>query len=96
MEVHKDEHAQDVIYYTMTGIILFLGVFVAIVLIKERKVPRTYCEDHEGTVKRHPHKLQKDDDENDTGSDIDIGIPDGCVVIKAKKKSSWETYKLIW
>ena len=44
-ELHKDKEAQDKIYYTMTGMIIFLGVFVGIFIIKDRTIPRTYVED---------------------------------------------------
>ena len=96
LEVHEDEHAQDVIYYIMTALVLVLGLFVSCFLVKDRKIPRNYVKNEEGEVVRHPQKLQVDDDENDTGSDVDIGLPEGTLVIKAKKKNAWENYKLIW
>ena len=71
----------------MTGIVFFLGIFVVVFMVKDRKIPRTYTENEKGEVRRHPEKLQKDDDENDTGSDLDIGMPEGAMMVKAKKKN---------
>ena len=50
-----------------------MGIFVVVTMVKERKVPRNYTKDEKGEIKRHPLKLEKDDDENDTGSDLDYG-----------------------
>ena len=36
MEVQKNEAAQDTVFYTMTGIDLFLGIFVVVFMVKER------------------------------------------------------------
>ena len=80
----------------MIALVTVLGLFTSIFLVKDRKVPRNYVADEKGDLRRHPQKLQVDDDENDTGSDVDLGIPDGCMVVKAKKKNHWENYKLLW
>lgn len=75
------------VFYTMTGIIFFLGMFVVVFMVKDRKIPRNYTKDEDGEVKRFPAKLQKDDDENDTGSDLDLELPPGSMMVKAKNKN---------
>ena len=87
LEVYKDEEASEKIYYITIGIVFFLGIFVIVFMVKDRKVPRNYTVDEDGQERRYPETLQKDDDEHDTGSDIDIGLPEGTYVIKAKKKN---------
>lgn len=96
LELHKDEEMQDKVFFWMTGIVFFLGIFVVVFMVKDRKIPRTYTKDDKGVKRRHPEKLQKDDDENDTGSDIDIGLPDGAYMTKAKNKNVCGQIKLIW
>ena len=96
LEVHKSEAAQDKVFYTMTGLVFFLGIFVVVFMVKDRKIPRNYTEDEDGTTRRFPEKLQKDDDENDTGSDLDIGLPEGAFMVKAKKANMCTQIKLIW
>ena len=65
-------------------------------MVKDRKVPRNYTKDEDGQERRYPEHLQVDDDENDTGSDIDIGLPPGTMVTKAKKKNCCEQISLLW
>lgn len=89
LEVHKDEEAADKIYFTMIALIFVMGLFIAIFAITDRKVPRDYTKDEKGELRRYPRKLEKDDDENDTGSDIELKLPDGCAIVKAKKASVW-------
>ena len=80
----------------MTGIVFFLGIFVVVFMVKDRKVPRNYTKDEDGNIARHPLKLQKDDDENDTGSDLDLELPEGAMMVKAKKKNMCGQIKLLW
>lgn len=80
----------------MTGIVFFLGIFVVVFMVKDRKIPRNYTKDEDGKIARHPLKLQKDDDENDTGSDLDLELPEGAMMVKAKKKNMCGQIKLLW
>ena len=75
-------------FFTMTGIVFFMGILVVVFMVKNRKIPRNYTKDEKGHIKRHPQKLEKDDDENDTGSDLDYGeLPEGSLMVKAKNKN---------
>lgn len=73
-----------------------LGLLVIILMVKERKMARNYTVDQSGTVKRHIVKLKIDDDENDTDSDVDMGLPDDALLVKAKKLDLYERFKLVW
>ena len=48
LEVYKDEETSDKIYYYTIGIVFFLGLFVVIFMVKDRKVPRNYTVDEDG------------------------------------------------
>ena len=54
LEFHKKEGAADKVFFTMTGIVFFLGLFTVIFMVKDRKVPRNYTKDENGQVKRYP------------------------------------------
>ena len=95
LEVYKDPDTAATIFYVSIGIIFFLGLFVVFFMVKDTVVPRTYVMDKDGKMKRWPQKLQVDDDENDTGDEVDLGIPDGAIVAKAKKKNCCGKVKLI-
>ena len=62
-----------------------MGLIVSIVMVKDRKVKRNYSKDSTGVVRRHAEKLARDENEDDTGSDIDMGVQDSSLLIKAKK-----------
>ena len=86
--MQNDAGVADTVFFTMTGIVLFFGVFVVIFMVRDRKIPRNYTKDEKGQIRRYPQKLEKDDDENDTGSDLDYGeLPEGSLMVKAKKKN---------
>lgn len=89
--------AADKIYYSMISIIFVLGLFIVIFAVRDRKVPRNYTKDEKGQVARFPRRLEKDDDENDTGSDLEEEqeLPPGSTLLKAKKANCWGKFKLI-
>ena len=41
------------LYYSVSGGILVVGLFVSIVMVKDRKVKRNYVKDGQGVVRRH-------------------------------------------
>lgn len=88
--VEADRKTQDRIYYGVSGGILVVGLFVSIVMVKDRKVKRNYVKDSQGVVRRHAQKLEKDDRDSDTGSDIDMGVQDTSLLLKARKMATCE------
>ena len=48
MLVYKDEAASEKIFFITIGIVFFLGIFVIVFMVKDRKVPRNYTVDEDG------------------------------------------------
>ena len=90
-----DKKMQDRIYYGVSGGILVVGLFVSIFMVKNRKVKRNYVKDSQGVVRRHAQKLEKDDRDSDTGSDIDMGVQDTSLLLKARKMATCEYFIVI-
>ena len=94
--IHKDEKNQQYIFYGMTGFVLIAGLLITIFMVKDKKPKRDYVKDEKtGEVVRHKTKVGKDEDPNDTGSDIDLYIPETVQFFKGLKLSCWGKTKLL-
>lgn len=95
--IHKDPDNQKYIFYGMTGFVLVAGLIITIFMVKDKKPKREYIADKAtGEVKRLKTKIAKDEDPNDSGSDIDIPfIPETADFFKGVGLSCWGKTKLI-
>ena len=93
---HKDAKNQQYIFFGMTGVVLVAGLLITIFMVKDVKPKRDYVKDEKtGEVKRHPTKVKEDEDPNDTGSDIDLYIPETFQFFKGVTLTCWGKTKLL-
>ena len=53
----KNPEYEDVVYYTMTGVVLIIGLLTIIFLVKEPKISRVYANDDKGNpIRQKPEK----------------------------------------
>ena len=94
--IHKDAKNQQYIFYGMTGVVLVGGLLITIFMVKDKKPKRDYVKDEQtGEVKRHATKVAEDEDPNDTGSDIDLYIPETVAFFKGVTLNCWGKTKLL-
>ena len=83
----------------MTGAVLVLGLLVTFIMVKDTKVDRNYIKNEKGELERRQVKVAEDEEPNDDGSDVDLGIPevvDGTVgFVKGLTLSCWGKTKLL-
>ena len=81
----------------MTGVVLIFGLLITIFMVKDVKPKRDYVKDETtGEVKRHVTKIKEDEDPNDTGSDIDLYIPETLNFFKGVGLTCWDKTKLLF
>ena len=94
--IHKDPENQKYIFYGMTGVVFAGGLLITIFMVKDKPPKRDYVQDEKtGEVKRHKVKVEADEDPNDTGSDIDLYIPETAAFFKGVTLSCWGKTKLL-
>lgn len=94
--IHKDPKNQQYIFYGMTGVVLVAGLLITIFMVKDKKPKRDYVKDEQtGEVMRHATKVAEDEDPNDTGSDIDLYIPETVAFFKGVSLNCWGKTKLL-
>ena len=50
--IHYDKTNQKIIFFSMTGAVLVLGLLVTFVMVKDTKVDRNYIKNEKGELER--------------------------------------------
>ena len=72
--VHWSKENQSIIFFTMSGVVLGVGLFTAIFLVKDKPIQRDYICDKDGKCERVKRKVAIDEDPEDSGSDVDQNL----------------------
>ena len=74
-------------FFIMTGLVLVCGLLVTVFMVKEQKVHRHYVKTESGQLERRKPRIAKDEDPEDSGSDVDMGFSGDHEVVQASKLS---------
>lgn len=85
--VHEDKDNQETVFISSAAGILVIGFLTSFMLVKDKKISRIYANNDEGKPERVKEVVHHDEDPNDTGSDLDLGLQAGVYATKSKSLS---------